>query len=96
MSERAYRQLPRAIRDELLAAAARLADGLTVAVRQLEQSAIDTMVAYGLNIVEPTAHERRLWERELEASYDIMVGTVFDPDLYRTIRDLLDAYRRNN
>lgn len=96
MSERAYRQLPAAIRDELLSAAARLADGLTDAVRELERSAIDTMVAYGLTVNEPTAQERRLWERELEASYDVMVGTVFDAELYRIIRDLLDAYRRNN
>jgi TRAP-type C4-dicarboxylate transport system substrate-binding protein len=93
LSERAYRRLPSDVRDEMIARAREIASGLDEDILQLEQEAIDTMVDYGLNIVEPTQDEIELWIQELEDSYDVTLGLVFDEALYRRIDGLLDDYR---
>ena len=93
MSERAYRQLPADVRDEMIAAAERVASGLSDDILELEQEAIDTMVDFGLNVVEPTPDEVDLWIQELEDSYDVTLGLIFDESLYRRIQGSLRDYR---
>ena len=93
MSDRAYRMLPADVRDEMIAAAREIAGGLSEDILELEQTAVDTMVDFGLNIVELTDAQRQVWVDELEASYDVMLGLVFDEELYETIQELLDEYR---
>lgn len=93
MSDRAYRQLPRDIRDELFAAIEAVTAELNEDIRQLEQEAIDTMVQYGLNVVELTDQEVAVWIEELRGSYDVTLGLVFQEEFYERVRDLLDEYR---
>lgn len=93
ISDLAYRRLPRDVRDELMAAAANVQIELDREIAQLEREAIDTMVEYGLEVVEPTQRERDIWREELQASYDVALGTVFDRDLYEQIRELVDEFR---
>ena len=93
MSDRAYRRLPRDIRDELFAAIEQVSAELDEDIRQLEQEAIDTMVQYGLHIVELTDEEIDVWIEELQGSYDVTLGLVFHEEFYHRIQDLLDEYR---
>lgn len=93
MSERAYRRLPRDSRDEMLAVAREVTAFLNDDILELEQTAIDTMVDYGLSIIEPTDAEVDTWISEVEKSYDVMLGTVFDEPMYERIRESLRAYR---
>ena len=93
MSDRAYRRLPRDIRDELFAAIEEVSAELDEDIRQLEQEAIDTMVQYGLHIVELTDEEIDVWIEELQGSYDVTLGLVFHEEFYHRIQDLLDEYR---
>ncbi|MFW5684490.1 MAG: TRAP transporter substrate-binding protein DctP [Spirochaetota bacterium] len=93
MSERAYRMLPAAHRDEMLARARELAAGLDTDILELERNAIDTMVEFGLTVVEPTEAERQEWIAEFERSYDLMLGLVFERDLYQQIEGILRDYR---
>jgi TRAP-type transport system periplasmic protein len=93
ISERAYNRLPREYRDEMVAAARRVAEGLNEDILELEQTAIDTMVEFGLNVVEPTPEEVDVWVDELESSYEVMLGLVFDESIYSQIRESLRAYR---
>ncbi len=93
MSDRAYRRLPGDIRDELFAAIRQVTAELDEDIRELEQEAIDTMVQYGLHIVELTDTEIDVWIEELEGSYDVTLGLVFDEEFYHRIQGLLDEYR---
>ena len=93
MSDRAYRQLPRDIRDELFAAIEQVTAELDADIRLLEQEAIDTMVQYGLHIVELTDEEIDVWIEELHGSYDVTLGLVFHEEFYHRIQGLLDEYR---
>ena len=93
MSERAYRRLPADSRDEMLRAAAAVGVDLSEDILALENRAIETMTDYGLNVVELTAAERDVWIEELQGSYDVMLGLVFDEPLYEQIQELLRAYR---
>ncbi|MFW6292193.1 MAG: TRAP transporter substrate-binding protein DctP [Spirochaetota bacterium] len=94
MSERAYRRLPGDVRDELLEVAATVGANLNEEILELEQNAIETMEDFGLNVVGLSESERAVWADELESSYDVMLGLVFDEALFETIQDLLRAYRR--
>ncbi|MFW5883972.1 MAG: TRAP transporter substrate-binding protein DctP [bacterium] len=93
LSERAYRRLPREHRDEMLAVAREVTKGLNDDILELEQTAIDTMVDHGLSIIEPTQAEVDIWISEVEESYEVMLGTVFDEPMYERIRESLRAYR---
>jgi len=95
MSERAYRRLPGDVRDELLEAAATVGSNLNEEILELEQNAIETMEDFGLNVVDLSESERAVWVEELESSYDVMLGLVFDEALFETIQELLRAYRRS-
>ena len=93
MSDRAYRQLPADVRDEMIAVARRVAAGLDRDILALEAEAVAAMVAHGLNVVQLNDDELEAWIEELEASYDVTLGLVFDELLYRDIQELLSAYR---
>ena len=93
MSDRAFRRLPPGLRDDLFEAIQRVVADLDEDIRELEQEAIDTMVQYGLNIVELTPTETEVWIEELEASYEVTMGLVFNEPFYDRIRRLLDEYR---
>ena len=93
MSDRSYRQLPQDLREDLFQAIAQVTAELDDEILALEQESIDTMVRYGLNIVEPTEDEQIAWTRELEDSYGVTLGLVFDEGFYHRIVGILDEYR---
>ena len=93
MSERAFRQLPRDVRDEMVAVARRVAAGLDRDILELEANAIETMSEHGLEIINLNERELDVWLAEFSASYDVTLGLVFDERLYERIKELLRAYR---
>ena len=93
MSDRAFRRLPRDIRDELFEAIEQVTAELDADIRVLEQEAIETMVQYGLHIVDLTDEEIDVWVEELQGSYDVTLGLVFHEEFYHRIQGLLDEYR---
>lgn len=93
MSDRAYRRLSQSLRDDLFAVIERVTADLDAEILALEQTSIDMMVQYGLNIIDLTEDELDVWIRELEGSYDVTLGLVFDEGLYRRIEGLLVEYR---
>jgi TRAP-type C4-dicarboxylate transport system substrate-binding protein len=93
MSDRAFRRLPRDLREELFEATARITSDLDQDIRAFEAEAIDTMIEYGLNIVDLSEDETDVWVRELEDSYSVTLDLVFHQGFYQRIQDLLDEYR---
>ncbi|MFP4484358.1 MAG: TRAP transporter substrate-binding protein DctP [Spirochaetaceae bacterium] len=96
MTRRAYAQLPRDIRDELVAAVKNVQDNYGREIRNLEQEAIDTMTNYGLEIIELSETRQEEWIQEFESSYDVMLGRVFDRDLYNRVREHLNEFRSSD
>lgn len=95
MSERAYRMLPQETRDEMIAFAREVGAELNADILDLEEEAIATMSEFGLNIVSLSEAEHETWIDELEDSYDVMLGSVFEEDFYLRIRELLSEYRES-
>lgn len=93
MSDRAFRTLPRDLRDDMFTVIEEVTAELDADIRALEAEAIDTMAQYGLELVELTDGEVQVWINELEESYDVTLGLVFDEEFYREIQGLLDEYR---
>ena len=62
-------------------------------IAELEAEAIETMTDYGLSITRLTEAQRELWIEELQSSYDVTLGLVFDESFYHRIQELLDEYR---
>ena len=67
---------------------------LNVAIQELEERAVRTMVQYGLTVNDLTPPQRQDWIGELESSYDVMLGTVFHQEFYEKIEGILSEYRR--
>lgn len=93
MSERAYKRLPADLLPELMEVADRIGAQLNQAVVELEQEALDTMVDYGLTIHDLDETQQRVWIDELESSYDVTLGLVFNEEFYNEIQGILDEYR---
>jgi TRAP-type C4-dicarboxylate transport system substrate-binding protein len=93
MSDRAFRRVPTRMREELYAATPEITADLDEDIRRLEAEAIDTMLQYGLNIVELTDDEIDVWIAELEDSYEVTLDLVFHEGFYQRIQGLLDEYR---
>lgn len=96
MTRRAHARLPNDIRDELLAAVERVQGNYGQEIRDLENEAIDTMTGYGLEIIELTEQQRQDWIEEFETSYEVMLGNVFDRELFNRVRGHLNEFRSNN
>jgi TRAP-type C4-dicarboxylate transport system substrate-binding protein len=95
MSERAYRMLPQESRDEMIEFAQEVGAELNADILELENEAIETMSEFGLTIVGLSDGERETWIEELEDSYEVMIGSVFDEPFYTRIRELLSDYRES-
>ena len=93
MSDRAFRTLPRDLRNEMFAVLDGITGELDADIRSLEEEAIDTMTQYGLELVELTDDEVDVWINELVGSYEVTLGLVFDEEFYQELQGLLDEYR---
>ncbi len=93
MSDRAFRQLPEDLRNDLFAATAEITADLDADIREFEAEAINTMVQYGLNIVDLNEQEIDVWVTELQDSYSVTLDLVFHHEFYQRIQGLLDEYR---
>ena len=92
--ENMWRRVPDDLKPELVAAVRRQIDRLDSQVRELEEEAIETMQQYGLEVTELSRAQEERWFSEFEQSSQVTVGTVFDEELYATIRRYLDEYRQ--
>ncbi len=93
ISDAAWRRIPNNIKDELMAAARRVAGRINDEVRQLEMDAIESMERYGLEVTRLTPAIEEMWIQDV-ARYDSAMLEVFDPEMTQRIRDILDDFER--
>ncbi|MFC1481226.1 TRAP transporter substrate-binding protein DctP [Candidatus Neomarinimicrobiota bacterium] len=90
-----WESIPIDIREKLLVAAAEMADDVNQSADLLETQAIETMVSYGLTVVETTPAEKALWSTWLEGHREKLRGVFVDEAMYDLIFDLRKDLREN-
>jgi TRAP-type C4-dicarboxylate transport system substrate-binding protein len=93
VTQRTWRRVPEDIKPELVESVQDQARRLGDDVDRLQDEAVDTMVEYGLNIIDLSQQERDRWFEEFERSLEVTVGPVFDEETFREIQDYLREYR---
>jgi TRAP-type C4-dicarboxylate transport system substrate-binding protein len=62
-------------------------------IADLRKTALDMMLKNGLVVYDLTPAEQQVWIDDTEVSVPRLVGTMFDADIYRQIKDILKEYR---
>jgi len=96
ITERAWRKLPKRLRGELAAAAARGSARMRQMVHADAAEAVTVMRKYGLTVHEATPDEIDVWRRDVQQFFGPMIGPYIDARLVREIERTLDAYRRSH
>ena len=93
ISDAVWRRIPNNIKDELMAAARRVAAQIDEDVRELEAEAVESMQQYGLEVTEVTPRIEQMWVEDVSRYSDAMLN-VFEPDMTQRIRDILSDFQR--
>lgn len=93
ITDAAWRRIPNNIKDELMAAARRVAEQIDEDVRELEADAVDSMERYGLQVMEVTPEIEQAWVDDVSL-YDRAMLDVFDAGMTQRIREILGEFQR--
>ena len=93
ISDAAWRRIPNNIKDELIAAARRVAAQIDEEVRVLEAEAVESMQLYGLEVMHLTPAIEEAWIEDI-AGYENAMLDLFDPEMTQRIRDILNDFER--
>ncbi len=93
VTERAWKQLPAALRPKLSAAVARAADAMRTRIRSDSETAVRIMEKHGLTVHPVPPGHRAVWRREVRRCFDPLIGSYINGALVREIEEVLDAYR---
>jgi TRAP-type C4-dicarboxylate transport system substrate-binding protein len=93
ISDTTWRRIPDGMKDQLVAAAQRVAAQIDDDVRRLEAQAVESMQQYGLQVTEVTPQIEKAWVDYVSRYSDAMLD-VFDPDMTQRIRDILSDFQR--
>jgi len=90
--ERAWNKVPAEFQPEMRKVAGEIGTNVNVGIDKLETDAINTMVKYGLKLVEPTAEEQKIWNVELAKYLPKLSESVFDKATVDKARAILATY----
>ena len=90
--QRTWDKVPEEYKPAMTKAAKEIALGLDTGIDKLEADAINTMVKYGLVLVEPTPAEAKTWNTELAKYLPQVADTVFDRETLEKAEAILATY----
>jgi TRAP-type C4-dicarboxylate transport system substrate-binding protein len=95
LNRQAYRELSRrSYWNQLLEVALRTGRDIDASIGRLENTAVNTMLHYGLVNEQLSPEQERIWYLEFEASMPALLQNgTFDQALYSRINDILRRYR---
>jgi TRAP-type C4-dicarboxylate transport system substrate-binding protein len=93
-SQRAWRSVPDKYKPQMIESLRKNEAGLDRAVRELETDMIRTMGNYGLEENRLSREQEQLWYDEIGRVMPSLIGTLFDPDIYKRVEAIVKA-RRN-
>ena len=78
---------------ELLRATRRISQEFDETMRRTLSDAVNTMSREGLKINRPSAAQEQLWYDEIQKVVPSLMGSTYNPELYRKVSDILSRYR---
>jgi len=93
ISDTAWRRIPNNIKDQLMESASSVAAQIDDAVKNLSDEAVSSMQEYGLHVTHLTPEQEKVWIDDV-AKYDNAMLDVFDPDMTRRIRGIIDEFNQ--
>jgi TRAP-type C4-dicarboxylate transport system substrate-binding protein len=93
-NQRAWRAVPDRYKPQMIESLRRHEARLDLAVRGLEDNMISTMGNYGLVVNRLSREQEQLWYDEIGRVMPSLIGTLFDPEVYRRIEAIVQT-RRN-
>ena len=91
VSKRVWERVPDALRQRLRAAAQGAAERLRA--HELDDLAVLTMQAYGLQVYEATAELEQEFQQIAARAFQSLIGDVIDPEAYRVVTESVAAFR---
>jgi TRAP-type C4-dicarboxylate transport system substrate-binding protein len=93
INQRAWRSIPDKYKAQLIASARNSEAELNRSTRKLEDDMIKTMGNYGLRVNQLSPEQEQLWYDEIGQIMPTLVGSVFDPNIFKRIEVILRNYR---
>jgi TRAP-type C4-dicarboxylate transport system substrate-binding protein len=93
ITDAAWRRIPDAMKNDLLAAAHSVAAEIEHEVHELEIEALATMQRFGLSIQPVTPAMEAAWEQDVSRYSEAMLD-VFEPEMTARVRRLLEEFGR--
>ena len=93
MNQPAWRSIPDRYKPKILEIAKKIEKEMDLSIISLEHDAIDTMMRYGLSILDLNPSQVQGWYEETEKAIPGLLGTTFNRDLYNRFTAILRNYR---
>jgi TRAP-type C4-dicarboxylate transport system substrate-binding protein len=93
MNNTAWRRIPDRHKPRLQAICKRLETDIDNSITRLENEAIVTMKKYGLTVNELSPRQVQEWYDDMGRHENSLVGPIFNRDLYRRIKSILEDFR---
>ena len=93
MSERAWRKVPAANREDFLAAAQAVMLPLYEEVQEMEAEVVQVMKDNGLVVDEASPESLAAWDGIITAGHEFLIGSSISPEVFDTVKRYRDEYR---
>jgi len=93
ISKRAWERIPETLRPRLRAAALAAGERFSASAHEMDDLAVLTMQAYGLQVHEAPAALVQEWQQIAADEFQSLIGAVIDPEAFRLVTDTVTAYR---
>jgi TRAP-type C4-dicarboxylate transport system substrate-binding protein len=93
MNQRAWRSIPDKYKPELIRIVRRVEAELDQSIQKFEADIIQTMVDFNLVVNQVSPEQEKLWYADADRTMPLLLGTVFDRDMYNRISAMLRPYR---
>lgn len=92
ISKRAWDRIPDTLRPRLRASAQAAAERFSASAHEMDDLAVLTMQAYGLQVHAAAGLEQE-WQQIADDEFRSLIGAVIDPEAFRLVTDTVTAYR---
>ena len=96
INERTWRRIPSRYHEDLIETSKEILTDLYDSTLELEEQAIEVMLANGLVINEVPESAMDDWYNLMQKGYDILVGTAISPEIFEETVRYRDEYRAMN
>lgn len=94
MNQTAWRRIPAQHQAAIMRICERIEREIESSIAKLEEEAISTMIRYGLRVNTLSPAQEEEWYQEINRHESVLVGPVFNQEIYQKVKDILTEYRK--